>query len=208
MRRQGRAFGMTAREAVTQLCGVYSAARGRKFRQVVMALRDRGWPICSTADAGYYWPSSQEELKAALNWQRSRAIATLRQIGRQQRWGAKALAGQGVIEGTGPVLTMPFDSAQGRPEPTPPYGHPSQEGRPSPPAPLPKLGEGGRTDGFAVLAAEIPRELWEAAEAWMADKPGWTRDRVAAAAMSLFLMQKPGCDPVVTRVYLDTLELD
>lgn len=187
---QGRAFGLTAREAVTKLCGQCPAAKARQFRQLVMDLRDRGWPICSTAADGYYWPSGEAELKAALNWQRSRAIATLRQIGRQQRWGGKVLAGQQAIEGTGPHLTLPACDPPSEAEGLTPSSDDCQEG-----------------DRFAVLAAEIPQELWDEAEAWMANRPGWTRDRLAAAAFSLFLMQSPGCAPHVTRVYLDTLEL-
>jgi hypothetical protein len=191
--RRGRSLGLTARDAVIQLTGAYNNAKAREFRRVVMDLRDRGWPICSTAADGYFWPSSNDELKAALNWQRSRAIATLRQIGRQQRWGAQVLAGQQTLDGMETLTVPEGDPDLGWAE-TPPLS-PANE---TPPEEI---------DRFKVLAAEIPEALWEAAESWMADRPGWTRDRVAAAAVSLFLMQKPGCDPAVTRIYLETLDL-
>ncbi|MGD1909142.1 MAG: hypothetical protein ACFB0C_24565 [Leptolyngbyaceae cyanobacterium] len=129
--RQGRALGVTAREAVQSLVEVYDSGKARQFRQLVMDLRDRGWPICSTAADGYFWPSSVEELKAALNWQRSREIATLRQIGRQQRWGAQVLAGQQSL-GDMEALTMPAElGSQGAGEdkhPNPQKQHNKEEG--------------------------------------------------------------------------------
>ncbi|MEN9233254.1 MAG: DUF2811 domain-containing protein [Gloeomargarita sp. DG02_4_bins_56] len=55
------------------------------------------------------------------------------------------------------------------------------------------------------VRAEIPGELHESLEGYLASHPDWDVDRVCSAALSLFLLQNAENDRRVARVYLDTL---
>jgi hypothetical protein len=59
--------------------------------------------------------------------------------------------------------------------------------------------------GRVVLRAEIPQELHESLEGYLATHPDWDMHRVCSAALSLFLLQHAEQDRRVVRVYLDTL---
>ncbi|HIK43707.1 MAG TPA: DUF2811 domain-containing protein [Leptolyngbyaceae cyanobacterium M65_K2018_010] len=55
------------------------------------------------------------------------------------------------------------------------------------------------------LMAEIPEELNEALQSYLANHASWSQHRVFCAALSLFLMQNSNCDRDVNRIYLDAL---
>ena len=57
------------------------------------------------------------------------------------------------------------------------------------------------------ILAEIPEELHESLKGFLESHPAWDRDRVYAAALSLFLLQNGTLegDRTPSRVYLDTL---
>jgi hypothetical protein len=59
--------------------------------------------------------------------------------------------------------------------------------------------------GRVVLRAEIPQELHESLERYLATHPDWDMHRVCSAALSLFLLQNAEQDRRVVRVYLDSL---
>lgn len=56
-----------------------------------------------------------------------------------------------------------------------------------------------------VVQAEIPVELHESLQGYLATHPDWDVHRVCSAALSLFLLQNTENDRRVARVYLDTL---
>ncbi len=63
----------------------------------------------------------------------------------------------------------------------------------------------GDMAGRVVLRAEIPQELHESLEGYLATHPDWDMHRVCSAALSLFLLQNAAQDRRVARVYLDAL---
>ncbi len=55
------------------------------------------------------------------------------------------------------------------------------------------------------LCADIPQILLEALQDYLAKHPDWDRNRVLAAAVSLFLLQNAEGDRRASKVYLETL---
>lgn len=61
------------------------------------------------------------------------------------------------------------------------------------------------TETRVSLLAEIPEELHEALQSYLATHANWSQHRVFCAALSLFLMQNGNCGREVNRIYLDAL---
>lgn len=55
------------------------------------------------------------------------------------------------------------------------------------------------------ICADIPQILLEALQDYLAQHPDWDKNRVVAAALSLFLLQNGEGDRRASKVYLDTL---
>ena len=55
------------------------------------------------------------------------------------------------------------------------------------------------------ILTEIPEELHQSLQSYLASHPDWDQDRVFAAALSLFLLQNSDGDRRAARVYLETL---
>ena len=59
---------------------------------------------------------------------------------------------------------------------------------------------------MTTILIEIPDELGEALQQYLSDRPDWSRDRAATAALSLLMLQSTKtCDRAVSRIYLDSL---
>jgi hypothetical protein len=61
------------------------------------------------------------------------------------------------------------------------------------------------TETRVSLLAEIPEELHDALQTYLASHANWSQHRVFCAALSLFLMQNGHCGREVNRIYLDSL---
>ncbi|MEM1281677.1 MAG: DUF2811 domain-containing protein [Cyanobacteria bacterium P01_H01_bin.152] len=55
------------------------------------------------------------------------------------------------------------------------------------------------------LTVEMPEELLDALQGFLATRSGWEQDRVFGAAVALFLMQNGVNQRQVNRVYLDNV---
>ena len=55
------------------------------------------------------------------------------------------------------------------------------------------------------ILTEIPEELNDTLQGYLASHPDWDQDRVFTAALSLFLLQNHGTDRRAARVYLNSL---
>ena len=55
------------------------------------------------------------------------------------------------------------------------------------------------------LSVEIPEELLDSLQGFLAARTGWEQDRVFSAAVALFLMQNGVNQRQVNRVYLDNV---
>lgn len=103
---RGRANGVTvgdlayalARRAQLGLTWAASAAKHRKVREAVEALRRDGHPICATPEHGYYLAETEAELSETIAFLRSRAMTSLTQIARLRRVSLPVLMGQMQIE--------------------------------------------------------------------------------------------------------------
>ena len=92
--RVGQANGCTARELVLAISGRFSAADERRLRQVVMALRLAGHPVCGTPDTGYFFAANAAELDRTCVWLYGRSMTTLRQVSAMKRVTLPDLRGQ------------------------------------------------------------------------------------------------------------------
>ena len=55
------------------------------------------------------------------------------------------------------------------------------------------------------ILTEVPEELVETLQSYLATHPDWDQDRVFTAALSLFLLQSGNTDRRAARVYLNSL---
>jgi hypothetical protein len=92
----GCANGQSAIEIVEALTQCRStAAAERRLRKAITLLRDQeSHPICGTPATGYYYASTAEELEQSLEFLRSRALTSLRLLGKLKRRCLAALFGQ------------------------------------------------------------------------------------------------------------------
>jgi len=92
--RVGETNGCTARELVLAISGRISTADERRLRQVVMALRLAGHPVCGTPDTGYFFAANAAELDRTCVWLYGRSMTTLRQVSAMKRVTLPDLRGQ------------------------------------------------------------------------------------------------------------------
>lgn len=78
----------------------------RTVRRLVKVLRLKGEPICSHSQYGYWWAASPEELEAACQFLRGKAMSSLKQISHLRRFVKPTLAGQL------PLLDAPTDDPE------------------------------------------------------------------------------------------------
>lgn len=138
-----------------------TAANERRIRQIILSLRERGWPICAHPVTGYFWATNSSDLESTIGFLRGRAMASLRQISRLKKHSLPVLAGQ---------LALPV-------APPSPYVEPS-----------PELEE---DRGRVSLEVEIPERLANAVGQWVLRNPDWDQQRVLAEALRLFLVLSP-----------------
>ncbi len=65
--------------------------------------------------------------------------------------------------------------------------------------------ENRKTDRTVSLMVELPEELCDSLQGFLAARTGWEQDRVFGAAVALFLMQNGVNQRQVNRVYLDNV---
>lgn len=97
----GRAKGQTMADIALAL-----GRRSRDLRLLVQELRLRGCPICAHPTTGYYWAETPEDLEMAVDFLRRRALCSLTQVSRLQRFALPLLAGQMVL-GESPEELLP-----------------------------------------------------------------------------------------------------
>lgn len=103
---RGRANGVSVGDLAYAIAGraqlgltwAASAAKHRKVREAVEALRRDGHPICATPEHGYYLAETEAELSETIAFLRSRAMTSLTQIARLRRVSLPVLMGQMQIE--------------------------------------------------------------------------------------------------------------
>jgi len=143
--------------ALNPLMGKYG---DRHLREVVSALRDEGYPICSKPETGYYWAESSEEIKEICAWFHARAVSSLKVISRLKRKALPILEGQLFIPGVGA----------------------------EPQIPEVPLKDYSRVPRVSVVA-HIPEELHQLAREWV-EQSDWDADRLYMAAIALFLLHE------------------
>lgn len=92
--RIGQAHGLTARDLVLQLTGRVSAADERHLRDVIVALRCAGHPVCGHPSTGYHLAGSAAELDRTCEFLYGRSMTSLRQISAMKRVSLPDLRGQ------------------------------------------------------------------------------------------------------------------
>ena len=78
----------------------------RIVRRLVKGLRLKGEPICTHSTYGYWWAANPEELEAACEWLKGKALSSLKQISHLRRFVKPTLAGQL------PLLDAPTDEPE------------------------------------------------------------------------------------------------
>ncbi|MEM1153647.1 MAG: hypothetical protein AAGI44_05870 [Pseudomonadota bacterium] len=66
----------------------------RTVRKLVKELRLKGEPICSHSSSGYWWAANPEELQAACEFLRGKALSSLKQYSYLRRFVLPKLTGQ------------------------------------------------------------------------------------------------------------------
>lgn len=91
----GKALGMKASELVFAITGRPSAAaEERHLREVIVALRKAGHPVCGRPEEGYYIGVTAEELDGTCGFLVDRAMTTLTQVSAMRRVTLPDLRGQ------------------------------------------------------------------------------------------------------------------
>ncbi|MBX3634724.1 MAG: HTH domain-containing protein [Rubrivivax sp.] len=88
-RHQGAANGVSAATLATRL-----GVEPRQLRKLISAAREDGIAICGRPSTGYYMPATPQELQAACEFLRRRALHSLRALSRMQRVSLPVLCGQ------------------------------------------------------------------------------------------------------------------
>lgn len=88
-RHQGAARGVSATVLAARL-----GIGPRQLRKLVSAAREDGVAICGRPSTGYYMPSTPQELEAACEFLRRRAMHSLRALSQMQRVSLPVLCGQ------------------------------------------------------------------------------------------------------------------
>lgn len=92
--RVGAGNAISARGLVMQLLGYYSAAGERQLRDIVVALRTAGHPVCAHPKDGYYIAGDAKDIDATCLFLYSRAMTSLRQIAAMKRVALPDFRGQ------------------------------------------------------------------------------------------------------------------
>ena len=92
--RVGAESGISARQLVFQLLGIFSPAGERHLRTVIEALRNDGKPVCAHPTTGYYVAANDTEIDRTCLFLYSRAMASLRQIAALKRVALPDFRGQ------------------------------------------------------------------------------------------------------------------
>jgi len=106
-KRVGSRFAIQAPELAAQILKrIPTEADTRNVRRLVKQLRLAGEPICSHSNRGYWWAANPEELEAACEFLRGKAMSSLKQISHLRRFVKPTLAGQL------PLLNQPTDEPE------------------------------------------------------------------------------------------------
>ncbi len=91
---EGAGNGLTARELVSKICGVSTAAGERRLRHVVEALRTAGHRVGAHPSSGYFLARTDEELDGTCEFLYARAMTPLSQVATMKRVALPDLRGQ------------------------------------------------------------------------------------------------------------------
>jgi hypothetical protein len=91
----GRGNALKAGEIVEMITGRRtSPTEERYLRAIIKDLRLKGNPICTHSCYGYWWAASADDLHAASNFLRGKAMSSLRQITKLRNLALPTLIGQ------------------------------------------------------------------------------------------------------------------
>lgn len=90
----GAAHGLTARELVLRLTGRFSVSDERQLRDVVVALRNAGHPVCGHPSTGYHLAGTAAELDRTCEFLFGRSMTSLQQVSAMRRVTLPDLRGQ------------------------------------------------------------------------------------------------------------------
>ncbi|MGP1666707.1 MAG: hypothetical protein ACTS5I_12500 [Rhodanobacter sp.] len=90
----GEMYGRTARELVLAISGKHSTGDERRLRQIVVALRLAGYPVCGLPETGYFLAANAAELDRTCEFLFGRSMTTLRQVSALKRVTLPDLRGQ------------------------------------------------------------------------------------------------------------------
>lgn len=109
-KRVGRHHAIKAPELVAEITRrIPDASATRTVRKLVKQLRLAGEPVCTHSAWGYWWASSPEELEAACQFLKGKAMSSLVQVSRLRRFTLPELAGQMTLP-TAPAEQAPVAS--------------------------------------------------------------------------------------------------
>jgi hypothetical protein len=100
--RVGADNGISARDLVFNLLGIYSKNGERHLRTVIEALRKEGHPICAHPTTGYYVAATEKEIDATCIFLYGRAMTSLKQVAALKRVALPDFRGQ---------LNLPIEGA-------------------------------------------------------------------------------------------------
>lgn len=104
----GRDQALKAAEIVELATGQRSSAdRERRLRELIKQLRLAGDPVCSHSAHGYYWAAEPQEIEAACQWLRGKALSSLAQVSTLRRVALPPVAGQLTLLGAQPAARPP-----------------------------------------------------------------------------------------------------
>lgn len=92
----GEKNGINADQLARKCTGADARRAGaeRVVRKLIQELRNEGFHICGTPDAGYFIAANAEELDRTCSFLYSRAMASLQQIARMKKVSVPDLRGQ------------------------------------------------------------------------------------------------------------------
>lgn len=91
----GRERGVTARELVAEICGLFAEPGDeRALRKAIEELRRAGHHVCGHPSTGYFLAATEGDLDDTCNFLFDRAMTTLSQIAAMKRVSLPDLRGQ------------------------------------------------------------------------------------------------------------------
>jgi hypothetical protein len=162
LQHQGKESALKSYEIVELITNQRSNPQAEwQVRMVVKDLCNRGFPICSDSQHGYWYAMDQHELGETIEVLYRRAMCTLKRIRNMRKYGMPIMTGQ---------ITLPVGS-----EPTLPPDE--QLAKILPPQNVSAI-------------ADIPEALYEALNQFIEERGDWDRDRLFTAALCMFLIQQ------------------